>query len=60
MLWLMGNGSKWGAVVGFIGQLGWIFYTVKTGQFGLLPGVALYTIIHARNVVKMSHTGSSR
>lgn len=52
MLWLMGNKSPWGPRVGLINQGLWIAYAVATEQWGLLPGVLLYTVIHARNVRK--------
>lgn len=52
MLWLMGNKSPWGPRLGLINQCLWIIYAVWTRQWGLLPGVIIYTVIHARNVVK--------
>jgi hypothetical protein len=52
MLWLMGNGNKWGPVVGIVGQIIWIWYSVKTEQWGLVPGVLMFTVIHARNCRK--------
>ena len=52
MLWLMGNKSKWGPRVGLMGQILWIVYAVWLRQWGLLPGVLVYTLIHVRNVAK--------
>ena len=52
MLWLMGNKSKWGPRIGIINQVIWIVYCIGTKQWGLLPGVVLYTIIHIRNAVR--------
>lgn len=55
MLWLMGNKSKWGPVVGLTNQVLWVVYTVITKQWGLLPGVVLYAAIHARNLYRWKH-----
>jgi len=52
MLWLMGNKSKWGPRLGLVNQVLWIFYAVWLRQWGLLPGVIVYTLIHARNVMR--------
>ena len=52
MLWLMGNKSKWGPRLGLLNQVLWIIYSVATEQWGLLPGVALYTAIHLRNIAR--------
>lgn len=52
MLWLMGNKTKWGPRVGIANQVLWIIYCAWTQQWGLLPGVLLYTAIHIRNLVR--------
>jgi len=52
MLWLMGNKSKWGPLVGLANQVLWAAYATLTRQWGLLPGVLLYAVIHARNLSK--------
>jgi hypothetical protein len=52
MLWMMGNKSIFGPILGIINQGLWIFYVVWTGQWGLLLGVSLYTVIHIRNLAK--------
>ena len=52
MLWQMGNKSKWGPRIGVANQMLWIIYAIWTKQWGLLPGVILYTLIHIRNVVR--------
>ena len=52
MLWLMGNKSAWGPRVGLLNQALWIVYAIATEQWGLLPGVAIYTVIHARNALR--------
>lgn len=53
MLWLMGNASKWGPMVGMFGQVLWITYAIITAQWGLLPGIAGFTLVHIRNCWKM-------
>ncbi len=52
MLWMMGNKSIFGPILGIVNQGLWIFYVVWTGQWGLLLGVSLYTVIHIRNLAK--------
>ncbi len=52
MLWLMGNKSHLGPIVGVINQFFWLYYTLSTKQYGLLPGVVGFGIIHVRNVIK--------
>lgn len=52
ILWLMGNKSKWGPRIGIINQALWVFYVISIEEYGLLPGVILYAIIHFRNVIK--------
>ena len=52
MLWLMGNKSKWGPVVGLINQILWIIYVFMIKEWGLLPGVLAFTFVHIRNLRK--------
>lgn len=52
MLWLMGNKTKWGPRLGIANQVLWVIYCVWTRQWGLLPGVLLYTVIHIRNLIR--------
>jgi len=52
MLWMMGNKSRYAPWVGLGNQVLWTFYAVSTKQWGLLPGVILYAVIHARNAWK--------
>lgn len=52
MLWLMGNKSKLGPRIGIANQVLWIIYAVWTEQWGLLPGVLAYTVIHVRNAIR--------
>jgi hypothetical protein len=55
MLWLMGDGKKSGPVVGLLAQILWVWYVCRTDQWGLMPGVAMFTIVNARNCWKMWH-----
>ena len=52
MLWLMGSRSKWGPRIGLASQPLWIVYCILTHQWGLLPGVVVYTFIQARNLLR--------
>lgn len=51
-LWLMGNKSVWGIIVGLLTQILWIIYALMLEQYGLLIGVVAYTVIHVRNLLK--------
>jgi hypothetical protein len=53
MLWLMGNGSKWGPRVGLATSLLWVVYAVQIREWGLLPGVAAVGVVHFRNMLRM-------
>ncbi len=52
MLWLMGNKSRYGPIVGIVAQVLWIIYVLKIEEYGLLLGVIAYTIVHIRNFWK--------
>lgn len=52
VLWLMGNKTKWAPVAGVIGQIVWYAYAINDKQYGLLPGITVFTIIHIRNTFK--------
>lgn len=52
MLWLMGNKTKWGPRIGIFNQVLWVIYAAWIEQWGLLPGVVIYTIIHIRNLIR--------
>jgi len=49
MLWMMGNKSKWGPILGLVNQVLWVIYCVHIHQYGLLLGVVAYTVVHIRN-----------
>jgi hypothetical protein len=49
MLIAMGNKYKYAPMIGIFNQVLWIIYTVATKQWGLLPGVIIYLIVHIRN-----------
>lgn len=52
MMWQMGNRRWWAPIVGLFGQVFWLILALYIGQYGLLPGIAGYTIVHARNAHK--------
>lgn len=52
MLYLMGRKSVWGPAVGLANQVLWIAYVLWIRQWGLLPGVLMYTAMHAWNLYK--------
>ena len=54
MLWLMGNKSRWGPILGLVNQAAWIIYEVITHQWGLMAGTLCYTVVHIRNIIKWS------
>jgi len=49
MLWLMGRKVRWAPLLGIGNQVLWMIYIVTTEQWGLMPGVIAYTIIHIIN-----------
>lgn len=52
MLWLMGNKTAWGPVVGLFNQVLWFAYATYTEQYGLLLGVIVFFFVHIRNFRK--------
>ena len=52
MLWKMGDKSIWGPRIGIVNQVLWIIYAIWLRQWGLLPGVLVYTGIHVRNLLE--------
>jgi hypothetical protein len=52
MIWLMGNKSKWGPVMGLVSQLAWGAYALSAEAWGLAPAVIGFTIVHTRNLIK--------
>jgi hypothetical protein len=51
MLWMMGNKSKWGPRLGIANQILWLVYAILIKEYGLIPGVIAYTVIHIRNLI---------
>jgi hypothetical protein len=52
MMWQMGNHRWWAPWLGIFGQIFWALLALFTQQWGLLPAVVLYTIVHGRNAHK--------
>ena len=53
MLWMMGNKSNWGPIVGIANQFLWLYYIlfILQGQYGLIIGTVAFTIVHIRNLI---------
>ena len=49
-LWLMGNKSIWGPIVGLVACIPWTIFTFVTKQWGLIPGNIAVAIVNARNL----------
>lgn len=52
MLWKMGSKSKWGPRIGILNQVLWVVYAIWLEQWGLLPGIGFYTLVHIRNLIR--------
>ena len=52
MLFMMGRKVWWAPLLGIANQVLWIAYVYMTDQWGLLPGVIAYTVIHIYNARK--------
>jgi hypothetical protein len=52
MLWLMGSKSVWGPRLGLLNQVLWLVYAISLKEWGLIPGVVLYAVVHCRNIIK--------
>jgi hypothetical protein len=52
MMWAMGDRRYWAPWLGIFGQVFWLLLAIYTQQWGLVPAVVLYTIVHARNAWK--------
>lgn len=54
MLWMMGNKSKWGPIIGICNQFLWIYYIffiLPSKESGLIIGTIAFTIVHIRNLM---------
>lgn len=56
MLWLMGNKSIWGPRVGLAVQVLWLYFAIDSGNYGLILGVAMFALVHFRNIRKWSNS----
>jgi len=45
---LIGEHWYWAPVLGVVCQLSWVYYVIKSKQFGLLPSVLAFMIIYIR------------
>jgi hypothetical protein len=49
----LAGSRKWqGWALCLLNQTLWCAYAILTKQWGFLPGVAFYTVVHTRNLVK--------
>lgn len=51
-LWVAGNKSKWGWVIGLSAQALWLTYSIITGQYGFLLSAFAYGFVYTRNLIK--------
>lgn len=51
-LWIAGNKSKWGWVIGITSQALWIAYAITTSQWGFLFSAFAYGTVYVRNLIK--------
>ena len=49
-LWLYGDKSIWGPVIGLVSQLAWIGLAVSVEQYWLLLSVVAFVFVHSRNL----------
>ena len=52
MIYAMGCKWKYAPVLGIFNQVLWIIYILRTMQYGLIPGVVGYLLIHILNTYK--------
>ena len=52
VLWQMGNRRPWAPWLGLLNQVFWVVLALHADQPGLLPGIALFTLVHLRNALK--------
>jgi len=59
MLWAMGDRKWWAPILGIANQFIWVAFVMINEKWGLLPGVILYTAVHARNAYKWMKSRST-
>jgi len=52
MIWKMGDRSIWGPILGLCSQTVWTAYVLTEQQYGLIPCVAGFWVVHCRNLYK--------
>jgi nicotinamide riboside transporter PnuC len=50
-MWLMGNRSVWGPVLGLVSQVPWLVTILTAQTWGLLPVCIAMVAIHSRNIL---------
>ncbi len=51
-LWMAGNKSKWGWIIGGSLQILWIIYAMATAQYGFIFSALAYAMVNIRNLIK--------
>lgn len=51
-LWLLGNKSTWGSIVGLLSDVLWGIYSWESHQWGFILSCLVYAGFHLRNLVK--------
>lgn len=50
---MQGNGNKWGWAIGIFTTGFWIYYTIVSKQWGLVPLNAVLAVVQGRNYYKL-------
>lgn len=58
-MWIAGNKSTWGWIIGISVQILWITYAVTTGQWGFLFSAFAYGGVYIRNLIKWKKENES-
>jgi hypothetical protein len=57
LMWLVGNKSVLGWVLGLLGQVGWFTFVIVFEAWGLLPLAVALTAVYARNLMRWRREG---
>lgn len=58
-LWIAGNKSTWGWIIGISAQALWITYAIMTAQWGFLFSAFVYGGVYIRNLIKWKRENES-
>lgn len=51
-VWITGNKSRWGWLLGVIYQLAWIVYAYLTRQYSFIVVCVVYTFVYVKNFLE--------